>query len=192
MSSTLSVKPYEPITFAAGETLSWTKDLADYSPSDGWALAYFFHGPDRFTATGTDASSYFDVTVPSTDTEKLQAGTYYWQAWVTKGDESYQVDSGQVTVTASLRTGESGAPYDGRSTAKRILDAIDALVEGKATLDQQEYQIGNRSLKRIPIADLIVLRKQYARIYSQERRNEKTRRGAPYFKTILTRFESPR
>jgi len=42
-----------------------------------------------------------------------------------------------------------------------VLDAIEAVIENRATLDQESYQIGGRSLKRMPIADLMRLRQLY-------------------------------
>lgn len=188
----MSIPTYEPQSFVAGETLQWTKELTDYSPSDGWALKYYFQGADRFTVDAVDAGTYFEITVARDTTRTVQAGTYYWQAFVTKDDETHLVDSGQVTMKPSLLNEEGSTAFDGRSTAKQILDAIDAMLKGKATLDQQEYQIGNRMLKRIPIPDLIALRTQYAQLYAREQRTEKLNQGAPFFKTILTRFVRPR
>lgn len=77
------------------------------------------------------------------------------------------------------------------TTAKQILDAIDAMLLGKATLDQQEYQIGDRQLRRIPIPDLLTLRETYARLYSQEQQAARLTKGGPFFKTVLTRFGTP-
>jgi hypothetical protein len=39
--------------------------------------------------------------------------------------------------------------YDGRDHVRRVLDAIEAVIENRATIDQQHYQINNRSLTRI-------------------------------------------
>jgi hypothetical protein len=38
----------EPANFAAGETVKWTKVVADYPPSDGWSLIYSIRGPTAF------------------------------------------------------------------------------------------------------------------------------------------------
>jgi hypothetical protein len=77
------------------------------------------------------------------------------------------------------------------STLKEILDAIDAMVKGKATLDQKSYVIGNRQLERYPIPDLLMMREKYARLYAEEQRKIAVGNGASPFKSIFTRFTKP-
>ena len=107
--------------------------------------------------------------------------------------EKYLVDDGTSAVEASLAAASAETAVDTRSRVKRILDAVDAMIEGKATLDQQEYVIdtgaGSRSLKRIPIPDLILLRKTYAQLYNRELRKSGRRRGGRAFKTYLAQFK---
>jgi hypothetical protein len=64
-----------------------------------------------------------------------------------------------------------GAGQDPRSHARKTLDAIEAVVEGRATKDQQAYTIGGRSLQRMPIKDLMYFRGVYrAEVYAEESR----------------------
>jgi len=183
---------FEPSCFVAGETPIWTKYLPDYLSTEGWSLKYFFQGPEKFEVEGVAQTDGSFLLSPSLDTSaKIPPGNYYYQAWATNDTEKHVVKTGSLEVKTDLSQSESGAAYDGRSKARQIIDAIDAMVEGKATLDQQEYMIGNRSLKRIPIPDLILLREKYAQIYARELRAAKLKGGAPYFKNILTRFDLP-
>lgn len=180
----------EPTSFAAGETLKWRKSLANYLASAGWALSYKFRGAGAgFDVTAVAVGDDFEITVLAEQTSALVGGQCWWEAWVTKAGETYRVEAGQATVSPALP--DKGLAYDGRSQVKRILDAIDALIAGKATLDQQEYQIGDRQLRRIPIADLILLRKTYAQLYNQEQQAARLVKGGPFFKTVLTRFTTP-
>lgn len=182
----------EPKSFVAGETVEWQKTLDDYSAADGWALKYFFRGAGKFdlvAAAQPDGS--FRVTISAEIV--TQPGAYYWQARVERDDERRVVATGRCVVIEDL----SGAveAYDGRSDARRALDAIDAMLEGKATYDQQEYSIdtgaGSRSLKRIPIADLLQLRKSYARLVAREQRSARVRRGGSLFRNVKSRFKRP-
>lgn len=181
----------EPDEFTAGETLEWRKSLDDFPASD-WTLKYYFRAPvgGGFDATAAADGDDFSVSVAAPDS--LAAGAIYWQAWVEKGGEKHLVAEGNSTVKASLAGVAAGAAFDGRSRVKKILDAIDAMMEGKATRDQQEYQIGtpsgNRMLRRIPIDQLISLRRYYAGLYAKERR----RAGGFFMQTIETRFDEPR
>ncbi len=182
---------YEPREFAVGETLAWSKSLADYPASDGWALDYYFRGPTKFdvSATAETGEDNFSVTVAASVTARCSPGTYSWQAWVSKVDEKYLVASGTAKAIPGLQLVDGN--FDGRTDAKKILDAIDALVAGKASLDQQEYMIGaggaQRQLKRIPIPDLLQLRTHYARIV----RAENSRRANKGFQTIRIGFRQP-
>jgi hypothetical protein len=187
---------YEPREFAAGETPRWRKSLADFPASDGWALDYYLRGAGagfdvRAAADGDD----FLFEVPLASTENLAPGNYRWQGWVSKGAESYKVAEAPVVVKQGFAGVAANTTVDTRSQVKRILDAIDALIEGKATRDQQQYTIagggGYRMLMRIPVSELVQLRKEYARLYARERRRERVRRGGSVFPTIKVRFDRP-
>lgn len=187
-----NIPTFEPDQITIGETLIWKKSLADYSAADGWVLTYYFRGAGPgFDIAATADGSDFAITVPAASTAGMTAGAYQWQAWVVLAGVKHQVDSGTAKAVASFLTVDAATTVDGRSQLKKILDGIDAMILGKATADQQEYTIGNRQLKRIPIPDLIALRTQYAKLYSSERRADKLRQGAPFFKNINVRFVKP-
>ncbi|MCA1567245.1 MAG: hypothetical protein LC803_16655 [Acidobacteria bacterium] len=183
-----NIPTYEPESFVAGESLKWTKKLADYNPADGWALTTHFRGvtADGFDAAGVADGNQFLIAVPAATTAPLAAGTYYWQTWVEKDGEKYMIDSGQTEVRPGL-AGLEGT-YDGRSQVKKILDAIDATIEGRATTDQHMYMIGNRQLMRIPVEQLLSVRTKYAQLYARELRAASLKEGAPFLKNIYTRF----
>jgi hypothetical protein len=183
---------YEPSEFAIGESLAWSKSFADYSAADGWTLTYYFRGPTNFDVVGTANGTKFDVNVATTVTANASAGVYFWQAWLSKGADKIRADSGRTTAVAGFPT-VSAPGFDGKSDAEKLLDAIDALLEGKATVDQQEYTIGaggaQQQLRKIPIPDLLELRKHYAAIVAGERR-KRNRRGLG--RTIRVQFDPPR
>jgi hypothetical protein len=188
-----AIPTFEPTEFTIGETLKWTKSLADYPASEGYALKFYFRGAGTgFDITATADGDDYSVTVPAATTAEMTAGKYNWQAEISLSGEKFIVDSGEVTVKPSLAAINASVTFDGRTTARKILDAIDALLQGKASLDQQEYMIGNRSLKRIPIPDLISLRTHYAQIVSRERRDDKRKQGASFLKSVHVRFKQPR
>lgn len=183
----------EPREFTAGETVQWLKSLDGYSSADGWALTYYFRGAGRFDVTAeAQADGSFLATI--TPDAVQQPGVYYWQAWAAKGEEKHVVAEGRSEARQSLA--DAVENYDGRSKAQQILDAVDAMLAGKATLDQQEYTIGDgdssRMLKRIPIPELVKLRETYARIVARERRDERVRRGGTLMRNVKARFTRPR
>ena len=152
----------EPTEARAGDTWKWTKTLADYPASEGWALTYRFKSATAaFEVAASASGDDYSVTVAATTTDDIAAGFYTWVAQVSLAGEKYTVDSGPFTVNPDFHTGTASAAYDGRSHARIVLDAIEAVIEGRASRDQEAYEIAGRSLKRTPIADLLKLRQHY-------------------------------
>lgn len=151
----------EPASLNVGDTWKWTKTLADY-PASSWTLTYNFKSSaGGFLVTATADGDDHSVTVPYSTTAGYTDGFYSWVATVTGGGERYVVDSGTCTLNPDYRAGTATAAYDGRSHARIVLDAIEAVIEGRATVDQQEYEIAGRRLKRMAIADLLKFRQHY-------------------------------
>jgi hypothetical protein len=185
------IPTFEPREITIGETLQWTKDLEDHPASD-WALTYYFRGAGTgFDATATADGDTHSISVPATATANLVSGVYYWQAWVVHGSEKHQVDSGQATVKQGFLTVTTATIVDQRSKAKKILDAIDDLIAGRAVKDVQQYMIGNRQLMHIPAEQLLSWRKHYAELYAKEQRRARAKKGHPFFSSINVRFDKP-
>jgi hypothetical protein len=172
----------EPRSFIAGETLQWSKSLDDY-PAGEWTLKYSLRGPGTapsdITATADNDDYLVDVT--STVTAALTAGTWRMVGWVEKGTEKHYVYDNDVMVRAAPASGT----LETRSTAKIIVDAIDALATGKASLDQQSYKIADRELVRMSPKELTDWRTYYWNIYVRE---ERSKRGSSTIRNINLRF----
>ena len=163
----------EPLELRAGDTWKWnrTDKVSDY-PSPAWTLKYRFKnqaGGFEITATA-DGSGGFSVSVDKTTTGAIAAGVYQWQAEVDNGTERYTLErGGYLTVVADFFSGTAGAAFDSRTHARKVLESIEAVIEGRASKDQEEYQIAGRMLKRTPIPDLLKLRQTYqAEVAGQE------------------------
>lgn len=153
------VPTIEPTTLTAGDTWTWERTLADY-PAPTWVLSYrlLSQAGEIAISASADGSDHL-VSVAKATTAAYKAGLYKWFASVTDGTSRYQVGAGLVTVLPDPAA--AGAGFDPRSHARRVLEAIEAVIEGRATKDQEEYSIGSRSLKRTPIAELLELRDRY-------------------------------
>jgi hypothetical protein len=115
-----SIPTIEPSVIVAGDTAKWTKSLADYLASDGWALSYtLVNAANRYTFSATASGDDFAVTVAAATTTAYAAGLYDWRAQVAKAAEVFTVGSGQFTVQPSF-----AAATDGRSSAKKSLDQV--------------------------------------------------------------------
>jgi hypothetical protein len=119
----------EPTTFTAGDTVAWTRSLADYPASAGWVLNYrFINATARFHVTGTASGDDHAMTVAAATSAAYAAGTYTWQAYVEKGSERYTVDEGTCKVEPDLAA-VAAAGYDDRTPARKALDALNSGLE---------------------------------------------------------------
>lgn len=161
----------EPSELRSGDTWKWTKTLADY-PASAWTLKYRFkNAAGGFEITASSSGDDYSVTVAASTTTGYAAGAYSWIAWVEGGSEKYTVDTGTVTLNPDYRSGTATAALDDRTHAQIVLDAIEAVIEGRASKDQEEYMIAGRSIKRTPIASLLKLRQHYlAEVEAQKAR----------------------
>lgn len=160
-----------PTTIAAGVTFERDVILADY-PAPDWVLSAHLRGSAAINITATADGTGHKFTVAAATTAGWAPGVFSYVARVTKGAEVHQVEVGTLEILADLAAVE--APFDGRTHAKRTLDAIQAVIEKRATQDQQKYTINNRELWRTPIADLLKLRDTYR---TEVRRETATARG---------------
>jgi hypothetical protein len=171
----------------AGDTFKWKVSLSDFPATNGWTLKYVFTngsgglGPYSSTADGDEHQMQLSMGA----TAAWAAGDYTFIAYVTDGTSRVTVDEGAITVKPDR---SAAGAYDGRSHAQTTLDAIEAVIENRATLDQMKYAIAGRSLDRTPIADLLVLRATYKKEVAQERRADRVKAGLGINSKIRVEF----
>ena len=187
---TLIVPTEEPAVIIAGDTLQWYRtDLPDYPADDGWVLTYNLRGAsviDIVAITYQDKS--FEVNVVAATTAAYTIGDYWWSAYCTHAGDSkrYQVDYGTLEIKADIAQ-VSTDPYDGRSDVKKTLDAVEAVLLGRASKDQMAYTIAGRSLSKTPIPDLLAFRDKFKIEFAIEEDKEKVRNGKSTGRRILMR-----
>lgn len=173
----------EPTELRAGDPWAWRReDLTDY-PASAWNLVYWFkNAAGGFqVAAAADGDNYV-VDESSDDTQGRAAGFYSWQARVENiADNTIRhiVDSGSLTVLANLFIGTATDPYDGRSHARKVLAAIEAVLERRATKDQMSYTIEGRTLERTSIDELRRFRVAYRAEVATEDARDRLAAGTP-------------
>jgi hypothetical protein len=178
----------EPSTIQSGDTVSWTASGSDYTPADGWDLTYYIRGAVALDIDGvasTDQSEW-TVTLTAAQTGTMSAGTYSFVARVSKDSDVYTVSKGFIQVETDLAAQLAG--YDARSHIKKVLDAIEAVMERRATKEQESTQLPNGvAISLMPMADLIKAHENYSYKYEQEIDTNRVRNGGARRK-ILTSF----
>ena len=176
-----------PTVWTAGDTIEWDVSVDDYPATDGWVLTYELKNKNSSISTITAAAdgSDYTVSIPAGTSDDYTAGDYHYQAYVTKSGNRYTVDSGKITI---LKNYEDAGNYDGRSHAKIVAEAIESVIEGRASKDQESYTIAGRSLARTPIEDLLRLRDRYRAEVVREDRADRIKRGLGHSGRVKTRF----
>ena len=184
----------EPAKLVAGDRFTWKRDdLANEYPVGTFALTYEFHedsggGNKKFTITATEADSTYYIEVGSSTTASYETGDYIWEAYITRSADSERimVDSGRTEITTNL----ANTNADLRSHAKKVVDAIEAVLENRSTMDQSSMSIAGRSLSRTPLPDLLELRDRYKAEYLKEIKLARIRNKQGSGNTIKVKFGS--
>lgn len=183
----------EPSTLVLGDYWAWKRDdLASTYPIGSYSLTYEFHedsgggGSHKFTLTATEADDTYYIEAASSSTTSYTVGDYIWEAYITKTSDSNRimVDSGRTSITENL----ANTNADLRSHAKKVLDSIEAVIEGRATIDQSSMSIAGRSLSRMSVDELMTFRDRYRAEYLKEIKLARIRNGQATGNTPMVRF----
>ena len=178
----------EPTSFRAGLNVSWEKaDFSDHLYADGFTTAiYTISGQNgSATITGTYSGGTWTFTLTAAQ-NTLAAGTYTLFGYISDGTNKYEIYSGTLQVQQSLVT---AAQTDARSHVKKVLDAIEAVIERRATKEQESTQLPNGvAISLLGPNDLVKWHENYSYKYQQEKDTERVRNGGSRRK-ILVQFQ---
>ncbi len=182
-----------PLEINAGDSISWkddptTDNLGNSVDSNSHVLTYEFRGPTSLSLTAVADGSGWITTLETAESEALSAGTYYWAAYATNSPDRVTIGRGSVLVKKNLE--DVTGVYDGRSQSQKDLDAVQAamraMISGGAV---QEYSIGNRSLRKITLADLMILESQLKAQVAREKKAESIANGLGNPSNVFVRFQ---
>jgi hypothetical protein len=140
----------------------------------------------KFTLTATADGAAFAATATATATAEYRAGAYDWSARVSKAGTVTTVRTGTLEVLRNIAA--LGAGEDLRSHARRMLDAIERTLEGRATRADESYTIAGRSLTRTPLKVLAEARDHYRAEVAREDRAAAVAAGRNTERYVRTRF----
>lgn len=155
-----------PSEIRAGDTIQWrdvpgADNLGNAISSSDYTLTYYLRtntASEGATVVGTAYGTGWEFTIAAGTSSGFDAGQWFWQAVATKTGSTVTMGSGQLTVLRSLSYSGTPGAVDGRSQAQQDLDAVQAtiraIVSGGAV---QQYSIGNRSLSKYSLNDLLAL-----------------------------------
>lgn len=151
----------EPTTVTAGSTWTWLLSSGTYPVSEGWTLSYAINGVSRLTWSAAYlAADGETVTIPATATASIEAGTYeLTRIWTGSGTYSGRRDTEACPALQVLHDPATVVAGDRVAFAEANLAAVEAAITARVSGDEpQEYTIGNRSVVKMPLNELLALR----------------------------------
>ena len=173
-----------PSTITQGDSLSWTESDNNYPASDGWIFGYKLVNSSAqysFESIADVDSHVFSLL--SATTAAYKPGEYSYQRYVVNGLERTTLNQGSINIVNDFTKA-----FDARSHAAKTLNAIEAVLENRATLDQESYAINGRSLTRMSITDLLAFRDTYRAEVAAEKNAERIAQGLGTKQLIRVRF----
>lgn len=169
-----------PQTLRAGSAYTWTENK--FSAGDG-ALEYTLFNGSAVYVLAAEGSVF---TVTSEASKSWRNGLYRWVLRRVVGSEKTELLSGRLEILANPDIQPHG--LDGRTHAERTLDAIEAVIEGRAGDDVEEFSIRGKTIKSMPIAERLKFRNIYRSEVAAEARARRINAGLPSGRIINTRF----
>lgn len=166
----------EPLEITAGDILQWELYLSDYLPSDGWTLKYALRGPVAIDFSSTPDGQSHKIDIPGDTSKGYAAGSYSWARYVEKADGSrVTLATGRIKINPDLVSQVAG--YDGRSHAEKVLEAIERVIEGRASKGDQELAFDGKKIVKMTVQELITLRQKYRNEVRAERGKQLKKSG---------------
>jgi hypothetical protein len=155
----------------AGDSLNFATTALGYPASEGWALRFELRMRDAagtpIDLTTTAEGDDHRLQVVAAVTDGWAPGIYSWRSYVSKGAEKYTVETGTTEIVASPSTATS---LDLRTGAQRALEAVQAVLLGKATNGTYYYRIGDRELRAYTMPELLALETKLKNEVRREKR----------------------
>lgn len=166
----------------AGETLKFRKSFPDYSPATDTLVIDLVTDGFKTSVTATDyGDGSYQVDVGYATTDDWPPGRYHYQAYITVGDGGEDDGVRRMVLQGSFKISpkfsDMNSGHDNRSHVKKVLDLLEATIEGKASQDQLSYSIAGRSLARMSPIELLDWRQRYQTEYKKELAMEKINAG---------------
>ena len=187
-----------PSIITAGTTIEWvdeatTAGINETISSPDWTLEYYLRtntASEGHTVTGTQYanSTGWQFTISATDSAGFAAGNWFWVARAFKSSDVFEIGSGELEVKQSLQYSGTPTAIDNRTQTEKDLDAVTACIRALIEDKAQEYSIGNRTFKRINIAELRAREAELKSRVATEKRYSYISQGLGDPKNLYVRF----
>lgn len=182
---------FEPDCLVVGDTWQWEKTLTDFSAAD-FVLTYYFvelaANPKKFNIIATDNGGVHSIDEDEAATLLIEPGNYTYIGRVVGSGDSFTVITGQVEILPNLALDFT----DPRQHDQIVFDALEAVLENRATSDEQQLKIADREIRLMPIDDIIKWYNFYLDKLRRVKQKERARKGLSSRRTAKISFPRPR
>jgi len=157
----------EPIELRAGDTLSFSKGLSDFKPSDGWYLQYQIRGSgDPVSFQSTASGDHHVILVPAATTAAWKPGDCKLIGFATDNTKRFQIYDGQISILSDATSNtEDTFP---KTFAQRMIEQIETAMLAQAGNPLAASRVGDSQFQYLTPQQL---REQHA-YWVLARRNE--------------------
>lgn len=153
-----------PKEIRAGETTTWTESLSDYPASEGYTCkASLYKNSTQITLTAVADGDDHDFTISAVAGAEYAPGFYQMSVYVEygSGDDLERYTIGTQTVEILPNLAASGGNIKGSIFSRRMLTAIEAVMESRATVEQKSFSHQDRALEYLSHEELIKARQYW-------------------------------
>ena len=177
-----------PSAIHAGDTLLLNISQDDY-PAPDWTVTFSFRcaGGSTIDLSASDNGADHLFSVAAATTSAWVPGLYKGVGRATDGTSYVTFWKGTLEVLPDLSTQPDN--YDTRTHAEKCLDAIEAVLEGKASKDILSTVIAGQSISRLTPQQLMEWRAYYRDEVAAEQAKERAANGLATGRNIHIRFQ---
>lgn len=166
----------EPEELIVGARWAWTRsDVSNTYSSDIYSLKYEFISMSSEgevltrTANKEDGRHVFEM--PSADTSGIEHGDYTLRTIIIRDADEEEIVIDEHFIVIKPKDNQV------RSHVYKVLTAVRALIEGKASVDQESLTVNGRSLTRFSPEEWQKIERDYAQRWANEMRKLAMKNG---------------
>jgi len=155
-----------PTHIFGGDTVEFTINALYQSPE--YTIKCVIRGPSSLDIDAQSSGGEHVFVLTAAQTATLAPGLYQCFIYAQGENTRHHLASAQITIAANPATTAAG--HDPRTHAQKVLAAIEALLEGRAAHDAEQYAINGISLTKMNILELLKWRDKYRIEINNEQR----------------------
>lgn len=162
------------LTIVQGETFDLTLSFSDY-PTPPWESTIIFTNESNvYSFDGIGVGTRHDFKMTPSETRSMEGGDYKARVTVTDSVDIYTAYTTRATVKL-----DPTVPGNDMSHVEKVLKALQATIEGRASSDILNYSIRGRSIGRMSPQELLDWRDKYLQFWKEEQHQEDISNGLP-------------